>query len=73
MVLIPNIFYKAVSFSACNRREGNKKRDFCSKKKREKGMCFVYKIKLLNFPYKQIKNTPKSASFLNTRKSKKIG
>lgn len=52
MVLIPNIFYKAVSFSACNRREGNKKRDFCSKKKREKGMCFVYKIKLLNFPYK---------------------
>lgn len=37
MVLIPNIFYKAVSFSACNRREGNKKRDFCSKKKREKG------------------------------------
>lgn len=73
MVLIPNIFYKAVSFSACNRREGNKKRDFCSKKKREKGMCFVYKVKLLNFPYKQIKNTPNSASFLNTRKSKKIG
>lgn len=73
MVLIPNIFYKVVSFSACNRREGNKKRDFCSKKKREKGMRFLYKIKLLNFPYKQIKNTPKSSSFLNTRKSKKIG
>lgn len=73
MVLIPNIFYEAVSFSACNRREGNKKRDFCSKKKREKGMRFLYKIKLLNFPYKQIKNTPKSSSFFNTRKSKKIG
>lgn len=52
MVLILNIFYKVVLFLVCNIRKGNKKRDFCLKKKREKGMCFVYKIKLFNFFYK---------------------
>lgn len=52
MVLILNIFYKVVLFLVWNSRKGNKKRDFCLKKKREKGMCFVYKIKLFNFFYK---------------------
>lgn len=52
MVLILNIFYEVVLFLVCNRREENKKRDFCLKKKREKGMCFLYKIKLFNFFYK---------------------
>lgn len=55
MVLIPNIFYKAVSFSACNIRKGNKKRDFCSKKKREKGMRFCTKLSCLIFPINRLK------------------
>lgn len=51
MILIPNIFQKAISFSARNSRKRNKKRDFCSKEKRDNGVYFVYTIRLLNFSY----------------------
>lgn len=72
MVLIPNIFIKLYHFQL-GTAEREIKKEISAQKRKEKKVCVLCtKLSCLIFLI-NIKNTPKSASFLNTRKSKKIG